>query len=252
MPKLSLLDMTQDILSDMSSDEVNSINDTVESLQIAGIIKSTYFNIIDGRDWPHLYQMFVLTASGDITKPTHMSLSDSILDVEWLKYNVKTTTDSVDSFRDILYKTPKEFMSILDARGNGTPYIQVVEDATTIDLNIYNDRQPSYFTSFDNEKIILDAYNIALESTLQSSKTQGYGKVYPTWSMTDTFVPDLPTVSFSYLLNEAKSTCFQRLAQTPDQKSEQHSVSQRRRITKDAWRVADPIKYQAFGRSGKK
>jgi hypothetical protein len=32
MPKLTILDMTQDILSDMESDEVNSINDTVESL----------------------------------------------------------------------------------------------------------------------------------------------------------------------------------------------------------------------------
>ena len=42
MPKMSLLEMTQDILSDMDSDEVNSINDSVESLQVLGIIKNTY------------------------------------------------------------------------------------------------------------------------------------------------------------------------------------------------------------------
>lgn len=252
MPKLSLLDMTQDILSDMSSDEVNSINDTVEALQVAGIIKSTYFNIIDGRDWPHLYQMFVLTGSGSSLKPTHMALSDSILDVDWLKYNVKVAAADKDSFRDIIYKTPKEFMAILDARDSKATYVQVVEDATTIDLNIYNDRQPSYYTSFDNENIILDAFDNTLESTLQGSKTQGYGKVYPTWSAVDTFIPDLPTQSFSYLLNEAKATCFQRLVQTSDQKSEQHSVTQRRRMSQDAWRVADPIKYLSYGRQGKK
>jgi len=252
MPRLSLLDLVQDILSDMSSDEVNSINDTAEALQVAGIIKSTYFNIIDGRDWPHLYQMFVLTASGSSLKPTHMALLDSILDVDWLKYNIKTLVTDKDSFRDIIYKTPKEFMAILDARDSQSTYVQVVEDDTTIDLNIYNDRQPSYYTSFDNEKIILDAFDKALESTLQGSKTQGYGKVYPTWTMADTFIPDLPTQSFSYLLNEAKATCFQRLLQAPDQKSEQHSVTQRRRMSQDAWRVADPIKYLSYGRQGKK
>lgn len=68
MPKYTLLDMTQDILSDMNSDEVNSIADTIESMQVAQIIKSTYYNIIDGRDWPHLYQMFQLTPSGDTAK----------------------------------------------------------------------------------------------------------------------------------------------------------------------------------------
>lgn len=252
MPRLTLLDMTQDILSDMSSDEVNSIDDTVESLQVAGIIKSTYFNIIDGRDWPHLYQMFVLEASGDTNKPTHMRLPDNIIEIEWLKYNTKTLTTDKDAFKEITYKSPKEFMNILDARDSKATYVKVVEDDTTIDLNIYNDRQPQYFTSFDNENVILDAYLNTLESTLQASKTQAYGKVYPTWTQEDSFIPDLPTQSFSYLLNEAKSTCFLRLAQAGDQKAEQHSVTQRRRMSQDAWRVADTVKYATYGRRGKK
>jgi len=252
MPKMTLLDMTQEILSDMSSDEVNSISDTAEAMQVASIIKSTYFNIIDGRDWPHLYQMFALTGFADPDKPTHLSMSDSILDVDWLKYNIKLDVAEKDSFRDIIYKTPKEFMAILDNRDSTASYVQVVEDDTTIELNVYNDRAPSYYTSFDNETIIMDAFNSALESTLQGSKTQGYGKVYPTWTTSDSFIPDLPTQSFSYLVNEARATCFSRLQQSVDQKSEQHSVTQRRRMSQDAWRVADPHKYQSYGRTGKK
>ena len=46
MAKLTLLEMTQDIMSDMDSDEINSINDSVEALQVAQIIKTTYYNII--------------------------------------------------------------------------------------------------------------------------------------------------------------------------------------------------------------
>lgn len=252
MPKMSLLDMAQDILSDMNSDEVNSINDTTESLQVAQIIKSTYFNIIDGRDWPHLYQMFHLDASGTVLQPTHMMLPETVIDVQWIKYDVKTAVGDKDSYRDIIYKSPKEFMAILDGRDSTASFVQVVEDDNTIELNIYNDRVPSYFTSFDNEHIVLDAFNSALEDTLQASKTQGYGKVYPTWTMDDTFIPDLPVQSFSYLLNEAKATCFQRIKEMADSKAEQHSISQRRRQSQDAWRVADTVKYVSYGRKGKK
>ena len=252
MPKMTLIDMVQDILSDMNSDEVNSINDTVESLQVAQIIKSTYFNIIDGKDWPHLYQLYQLTPYADVAKPTHFYLPDNAIEVEWLKYNTKVLSTDKDALRDIQYKSPKEFMQILDARDSSASYVTVVEDNSAIDFNIYNDRVPSYYTSFDNETIILDAFINTLESTLQGSKTQVYGKMYPTWTMADSFIPDLPTQSFSYLLNEAKATCFLRIKEMADGKAEQHSVTQRRRQSQDSWRVADTVGYAAYGRRGKK
>lgn len=252
MPKYSLLDMVQDIMSDMSSDEVNSISDSVESLQVAQIIKSTYFNIIDGRDWPHLYEMFQLEASGDSLKPTHMRLPENIIDVEWIKYNIRDSATSKEVLKEVTYKSPREFMSLLDARDSTAAYVTQVADPTLIELNIYNDRHPTYYTSFDNEYIILDAWESTLESTLQASKSQAYGKVYPSWDMSDSFVPDLPIQSFSFLLNEAKSTCFLRLAQTADQKSEQHAITQRRRMSRDAWRVVDTVGFPNYGRKGKK
>ena len=55
MAKLTLLQMTQDIMSDMDSDDINSINDSVEALQVAQIIKTTYYNIIDGKNYAFLY-----------------------------------------------------------------------------------------------------------------------------------------------------------------------------------------------------
>ncbi len=39
----TLLDMVQEILSDMDSDEVESIDDTVEAEQVVSILKSTYY-----------------------------------------------------------------------------------------------------------------------------------------------------------------------------------------------------------------
>jgi len=248
MPKMTLLDMTQDILSDMSSDNVNSINDTEEALQVAQIIKSTYFNIIDGRDWPHLYQLFQLEASGTTDRPTHMRLPDNIIDISWIKYNCLEDGDTKDKVIKMKYKTPEDFMKILDLRLSDAAEVTVVADTSGISLNILNDKAPTYYTSLDNEHVIFDAYDIAVDDTLKTSKTQAYGKVYPTWDMTDSFIPDLPINSFSYLLNEAKSSSSLRLIQTPDQKAEQHSITQRRRMSQDAWRIAGGITFPNYGR----
>lgn len=252
MPKMTILELAQDILSDMDSDEVNSINDTVEALQVAQILKSTYFSIIDGRDWPHLYKLFQLTASGDSALPTHMYLPDNIIDVKWVKYDCKEFGDTRDKVKKIIYKSPVDFMEILDQRVSDASEVTIIADPTGINLKVYNDRGPAYYTSFDNETIVFDSYDIGIDTTLQTSKVQCYGKVYPTWTMSDTFTPDLPTQSFSYLLNEAKSTAMLRLKQMPDQKAEQHSVSQRRRQSQDSWRVAGGITFPNYGRGRKK
>ena len=253
MPKMTILDMTQDILSDMESDEVNSINDTVESLEVAQIIKSTYYSIIDGKDWPHLYRMFQLTSSGDNNLPTYMTLPERVSDLAWVKYDAKEFGETREKYRKLTFKNPEEFMKELDARDSDQTYITVMVDpVSSVPLNIYNDRAPLYYTSFDNEHIILDAYDVAVDSTSQSSKTQCFGKFDPVWTMDDSFIPDLPANAFSYLLNEAKSTCFLRIKQAPDQKSEQHSISQRRRMSQQAWRVNGGIQYGDYGRKGKK
>ena len=49
--KYTLLEIVQEILSDMDSDEVNSIDDTVESQQVASIVRSAYMAIMSNRNW---------------------------------------------------------------------------------------------------------------------------------------------------------------------------------------------------------
>ncbi len=50
--KRTLLEMTQSILSDMDSEAVNSISDTVEAQQIASVVEDTYYNIVAARKIP--------------------------------------------------------------------------------------------------------------------------------------------------------------------------------------------------------
>jgi hypothetical protein len=248
MATMTLLDIVQDILSDLDSDEVNSISDTVEATQVAQIVKTTYFNIIDGKDWPQLFQFFQLEASGTTSRPTYMRLPTNVINLIYVKYNVRTTNDTFDKFQELKYKTPVEFMRLVDARHSDASNVTVVTDATGIKFNILNDTNPTFYTSFDNEHIILDAFDSAVDSTSQTSKTQCYGKVYPTWTMEDTFIPDLPIQAFSYLLNESKSIAFVVLKQSPNPKAEQHSVTQRRRMSEEAWRLRNGVLLPDFGR----
>ena len=60
MARMTVLEMTQDILSDMNSDEVNTINGSLEATQVSQIIKTTYFNITEGKDLAHFKELFRL------------------------------------------------------------------------------------------------------------------------------------------------------------------------------------------------
>jgi hypothetical protein len=50
--KYTLLELTQRILESMDSDEVDSIEDSPESLAVANIIKECYFDILGKLDLP--------------------------------------------------------------------------------------------------------------------------------------------------------------------------------------------------------
>tara|TARA_R110002020_G_scaffold133108_4_gene297059 strand:- start:14007 stop:14783 length:777 start_codon:yes stop_codon:yes gene_type:complete len=248
MAKMTLLEMTQNILSDMDSDEVNSITDTQEATQVAHIIKTSYYNIVDGTDYPFLYELFKMTASGTADRPTHMSLPEDIIDLKWVKYNNKKTAPAKDLFKEIQYKTPENFVYIVDQRDSTATNIKKVTDPTGITLNILNDKCPQYFTSFDDETIVFDSYLATLDSTLQATKSQCYGKRSVAFTLSDTFTPDLPVQLFSYLLSDAKSTAFVVLKQMANPKAEQTATSQRRRMSQDAWKIKNGISYPNYGR----
>lgn len=82
----TLLQMTQNILSAMSSDEVNSISDTTESLQVANIIQNVYNNFIGRSELPEHFQFFTLSSSGSIVTPTLMYVPNNCRRIDELKY----------------------------------------------------------------------------------------------------------------------------------------------------------------------
>ena len=255
MAKLTLLQMTQDILNDMDSDEVNGINDTVESMQVAQIIETTYFEMIANKIWPHLKSFFRLEGLGDTGTPSHMKLPENVKEIDDLvdiRYNVRTATDTKDRYEPIMYKTIEGFIQLTNSRTSSETDVDSVTDTGGASLLIKNDIAPQYWTSFDDEHIVFDSYDSAVDTTLQSSKTQVVGYREPTFDQTDSFIADLPSKVFPMLLAEAKSVCFNALKQVGNQKAEQQASRQRRTMSQESWRTGPQNRFIDYGRRGSK
>ena len=250
MDKMTLLELTQDILSSMDSDEVNSIDDTVESAQVAAIIKNTYRAILTNRDWPHTRRLIELEASGNSALPTHMSLIDDVKRIDFVRYNVAKASDgSKRKFTDIRWLEVDDFLRRLNVLDNTkSNIVTVIDPASNIPLSIRNALAPTYYTSFDDKNIVFDSFDSAVDSTLQKSKTQVYGFVYPEWSMVDAYIPDLPNTAFTLLLEESKSRAFVELKQIANQKAEQESQRQTTWLSRKDRRIKGGIRFPDYGR----
>lgn len=227
MATQTLLDMVQEILSSMSSDEVNSIGDTTESMQVATIIKRKYFDIVSRAALPEHNQLIMLTPSNDTTMPTLMYVPDEVNRIDYIKYR----DDSVVGQSDYKYVTilpNQQFIEMIgsfDPSGTNVDSFVFTDDANGFPgefVLYYNfDRQPGFCTVIGNKYIIFDSYDRTLDDTLQASKTMCFGQVAPIFRMEDTFVPRLDDKQFPLLLNEAKALAFFELKQMPHAKAEQ-------------------------------
>jgi len=261
--KLTVLQMTQNILSALDSDEVNSIGDTSESLQVATILQTTFFNMVSRAGLPDQMQLFQLTPSNDGTKPVLMFKPANVDKIDWLKYLDTNPNDSqqVDQFGsfshdlnlDIVqgsivppvaspvykYVTLLPVQQFLDMvndfnlNDSDVSSFNFVEGANNFNFYYRNDRQPQYATVIENFYFIFDSFDNTQDTTLQGSKTLCSGQTIPVFTMQDNFIPDLDDYQFPLLLSEAKSLAFFELKQMVHQKAEMENKRQWSQVQKN-------------------
>lgn len=252
MAKLSLLEIVQDILNDISSDFVNSIDDTEESQQVAQIVKSTFFAMMSNRNWPHLKRGLTITPYSDSSKPTHMKVVEDIKELLFINYDTRKSGETRKKFTEIKWMEPDVFLRKTNQEDNTKSYVNTVQDPSGLELFIRNDKAPQFYTSFDDNTLVFDSFDNAVDSTLQQTKMQAHGYVFPSWTHTDSFVPDLPAEAFTALIEEAKSKSAMKLNQSPDQKAEQEAVRQNRWLSRKGWQINGGIQYPDYGRKPRK
>lgn len=253
--RMTLLEMVQQILMSMDSDEVNNIADTTEALDIANIIKESYYDIISEISPKSTDGLFHLDASTDDTKPTLMYLPSNVAEIDWLKYNVgDTLTDT--NFRDLCYLDMNDFFQFtngLDTDEDWTDSQTIQIAGQDFNIKLRNDVHPTYWTSVDDRTLLFDSYDKSVEDTLTSSRTYGYGSLIPTFQMSNSFVPQLDPRQFQLLLNSAKAQAFVEKKQVANEKAERRERKHRILAYKERNRTAtdprSPVrKHKGYGR----
>lgn len=202
MAKMTVLEMTQNILAAMDSDNVNSIDDTQEATDVAEFIKEAYFSILsESDDWPFLRTLSALDGLGDTDNPTKMEIPEDVNKIKWVKYNKK----------DVTYIKPKDFKDMLDLR---------VQSDNVDENGFATNQDPVYWTTYDDHYVIFDGYNSDVESTLTTGNSTIYCAVAPAWTHDNEYTPNLPEKFFPFLLAEAKASCFLNIKQQGNNREE--------------------------------
>lgn len=237
--KYTLLEMVQTILSSMDSDEVSSINDTVESQQVAKVIRTAYFDLINRAQAPEHFDLKKLVQTTTAT-PVLMTVPDDVSQVEWIKYDSATATQTTVNMRMLDYLCLEDFFEMqdrLDPTNSWVGSMTVGESSFLFSKNA----APHFYTTMDDRQIIFDSYDSGVETQLKAAKTRAYCRLIIPFSLENAFTPDLDETQFIILLNEAKSLAWTELKQSPHVKAEQGA--------KRAWSLLQKSKDRIVGLS---
>lgn len=247
--KKTLLGIVQDVLNTLDTDEVNSITDTAEAVQVAQIVESTYYEMLARRDWPHLRKLGKLNSISDNTRKTMLGLPEDVTRLDVLTYNKVRDGETRARWQEIKYKEPEEFLRDANKLNSDNNNVITVSLFGGASVQVRNDRAPEFWTSFDDSTIVMDGIDSDVESTLQGDKTQAYFYVTPSWSMADGFIPDLPIEAFPALISEVKSVAALEVNQEANEKAEQQSRRQQRRMSNQSWVARGGIRRANYGRT---
>lgn len=254
--KQSLLELTQSLLASMDSDEVNSISDTVESHDIAILLRDVYYDIAVELNLTAHESLFELEPSLDPLQPTLMFLPENVCKLEWVKYNNQLITDTNSTYLPVKFKPFNEFYTMQ----NGLR--EIVSDvgemsfemnSETFEIMYATDRFPLFYTVIGNDTILFDALDIDEDTTLQKEKTMCSGLIYPTFTMEDNFIPDLDAAQFPYYRNRAKVRAFGEKKQVDNREAASEARNQKVLMQKRKNRINEgPALTQLQFRYGRK
>lgn len=233
----------------MDSDDITSITDTEEAEQVVDIIEDTYNFLIIQLDPPSISQTCQLESPADMSSPTSLVIPDNVIDIGKLKYEITEDGDADRKFRDLEYYSPQDFIDKVLTRKSGDANVEQVLSPAGTPIFLFNDRSPTFWTSFDDQLIIADSYDINTEDYLSGDSTVLMCKKIPLFDKTfGGYVPDLPEKAFPLLLAESKRACHNYLKQQDSAVDAKRILQGTHTFRQKNWKAHDSKKKVNFGR----
>lgn len=191
--KLTLLELVQDQLSAIDSENVGAVGDTEEAGMCVNIANRAFEEIIVKWRWRHLKkydQLDTVTALNEMTTKSGTLAFDP--------YNV-WYNDKLVYFRD-----PADFLAMTIQRNTSESNIVISNN-----VKVYTDRDPQFFTSDNDETLIFDAYDT---TGLAANLSLVHAVVAPTSRLSlGTAYFDLPIQAFPALSKKCVALAVREL-----------------------------------------
>lgn len=250
--KKTLLEITTDVLNAIDGEEVNSISDTIEALQVAKDIENVYWDILGRKEWQFLRKLTAPTSVADSNYPNYLRVPDGTKQILDMRYNKRDSVGARDKFRDVYFVYPDEFLTRVNPRDDTASNYTSITDYNGSRYTIRTDKHPSFYTTFDDDYLVFDAVNQDVESTLQGSETQMLAVMLPTWTHEDGFTPYLPAEMFPLFVAECMSFSLAKKEGQLIQKTEQTAGRQQRHQSQRAGALLPGVRLPNYGRRSKK
>lgn len=245
----TLLYLVQRVLEKLDLDVVNSINDSPDAILIAREAEDTYYDLVNRNEWPERYDLINVESVGDTNNPTALRLSTDTLNILSLRYDVTTADDTDTIYRELIQLDPEDFLDKVYSR-NDSETTTTTASYKGLDIYVYNDQMPTYFTVFDNEFLVLDSWDSAVETTVQGTKSVVRGSTIPTFETTDAYVLPVDITTFPLYLAEVTAAASLALNGTNDAESERRRNRGISRLRRSANRTGTQSTRNNFGRVG--
>ncbi len=218
MAKKSLLKIVQRIGEAIGSDEIDTLTETIESIEITNIVEDTFIEVLSRRDWEFLRDRALQLDARDAgdTKIMNLKIPSNVTRLQCVKY-----IDDNGKFVELTYLPACDFLTRIQGRNVADTNITAINNDDGVALLIITDQRPTMYTSFDEENITFDAHdatrgvgNLVVDSVIVAN-------IIPAMDFTDpTATLPVPERMETLIINEAKATAGVHLRQNVDPRAE--------------------------------
>jgi len=249
MSRRTLLELVQDIGNEMDYDDIDSINDTEEALQLASVIKSTYDLLVDEMALPSEHvRRKLIAVPNTATTYNQFTLPEDINEINELRYLLSTGDYGIIDYIEF-----EEFIEHSNSNQRLTSNVTTTI-IDSISYYIRSDQEPKYFTiyrdSSGGDYVLMNSYLSTEDATgVSANKTLAKVEQRPSMTLTDSYqFPYLDEQLVNLLLSDSKARCFALYKQRQHAYADRDLRNGKIRSQKGKSRVTKNPKYKSFGR----
>lgn len=248
------LSVCQGIASDIDSLNFNSIGDSPEAEQIANIVLGVYNDLVTDIDSISAYTFADIIPDPD-GKAWKWWLPTAVTELNTIEVDTATSPE-VASYIKLKYLHPEEFLRRFSAKHTtgDERYISVPigNEGTFANYSLNRTAWPTYYTSFDNISIVLDAVK-----SMQPLSPTKFRLLVNQAHILDVVPNELAPIGLTpeaerYLVSESRSRAFDWIAQAPNAKSEYEARMRKRKLSRANSRTRSKTRFPDYGRGSQR